>query len=88
MVVAPEDGVHYEDVVASMDMVVGEGFADMSLSDGSTLLRSRDQFSMPINQPGKVLLKSVPLKFVAKKVSGTAPSRSTSRSRSFRSSTS
>src|SRR5450432_2204042 len=25
MVVAPEDGVHYEDVVASMDMVVGEG---------------------------------------------------------------
>jgi biopolymer transport protein ExbD len=37
LVVAPEDGVHYEDVVASMDMVVGEGFADMSLSDGSTL---------------------------------------------------
>lgn len=37
MVVAPEDGVHYEDVVASMDMVVGEGFPDMSLSDGSTL---------------------------------------------------
>jgi biopolymer transport protein ExbD len=37
LVVAPEDGVHYEDVVASMDMVVGEGFSDMSLSDGSTL---------------------------------------------------
>ena len=37
MVVAPEDGVHYEDVVASMDMVVGEGFPEMSLSDGSTL---------------------------------------------------
>jgi biopolymer transport protein ExbD len=37
LVVAPEDGVHYEDVVASMDMVVGEGFPDMSLSDGSTL---------------------------------------------------
>lgn len=37
MVVAPEDGVQYKDVVASMDMVVGEGFPDMSLSDGSTL---------------------------------------------------
>ena len=37
LVVAPEDGVKYEDVVASMDMVVGEGFPDMSLSDGSTL---------------------------------------------------
>lgn len=37
LVVAPDDGVHYEDVVASMDIVVGEGFPDMSLSDGSTL---------------------------------------------------
>jgi biopolymer transport protein ExbD len=37
LVVAPEDGVHYEDVVSAMDMVVGEGFPDMSLSDGSTL---------------------------------------------------
>jgi biopolymer transport protein ExbD len=37
LTVAPEDGVRYEDVVASMDMVVGEGFPDMSLSDGSTL---------------------------------------------------
>ncbi len=37
LVVAPEDGVRYEDVVASMDMVVGEGFPEMSLSDGSTL---------------------------------------------------
>jgi biopolymer transport protein ExbD len=37
LVVAPEDGVRYDDVVASMDMVVGEGFPDMSLSDGSTL---------------------------------------------------
>jgi biopolymer transport protein ExbD len=37
LVVAPEDGVRYEDVIASMDMVVGEGFPDMSLSDGSTL---------------------------------------------------
>ena len=37
LVVAPEDGVTYENVVAAMDMVVGEGFPDMSLSDGSTL---------------------------------------------------
>jgi biopolymer transport protein ExbD len=37
LVVAPEDGVKYSDVVASMDMVMGEGFPDMSLSDGSTL---------------------------------------------------
>ncbi|MDH5673390.1 MAG: biopolymer transporter ExbD [Myxococcales bacterium] len=37
MTVAPEDGVVYENVVAAMDMVVGEGFPDMSLSDGSTL---------------------------------------------------
>jgi biopolymer transport protein ExbD len=37
LVVAPEDGVMYEFVVAAMDMVVGEGFPDMSLSDGGTL---------------------------------------------------
>jgi len=37
LVVAPEDGVAYADVVDAMDTVVGEGFPDMSLSDGSTL---------------------------------------------------
>jgi biopolymer transport protein ExbD len=37
LVVAPEDGVIYADVVEAMDTVVGEGFPDMSLSDGSTL---------------------------------------------------
>jgi biopolymer transport protein ExbD len=37
LVVAPEDGVFYEDVVAAMDTVVGEGFPEMSLSDGATL---------------------------------------------------
>lgn len=37
LVVAPEDGVQYQDVVAAMDTVVGEGFPEMSLSDGSTL---------------------------------------------------
>jgi biopolymer transport protein ExbD len=35
--VAPEDGVHYEDVVKAMDTVVGEGYAAMSLSDGAGL---------------------------------------------------
>ena len=37
LVVAPEDGVQYADVVTAMDTVVGEGFPEMSLSDGSTL---------------------------------------------------
>jgi len=37
LTVAPEDGVFYEDVVAAMDTVVGEGFPEMSLSDGATL---------------------------------------------------
>jgi len=37
MTVAPEDGVFYEDVVSAMDTVVGEGFPEMSLSDGATL---------------------------------------------------
>src|ERR1051325_9131105 len=33
--VAPEDGVHYEDVVKAMDTVVGEGYQSMSLSDSA-----------------------------------------------------
>ena len=33
--VAPEDGVHYEDVVMAMDTVVGEGYEAMSLSDAA-----------------------------------------------------
>lgn len=37
LIVAPEDGVLYSDVVAAMDVVVGEGFDDMSLSDGAHL---------------------------------------------------
>ncbi len=37
IIVAPEDGVRYEDVVSAMDLVVGEGFHDMSLSDGAAL---------------------------------------------------
>jgi biopolymer transport protein ExbD len=37
LVVAPEDGVVYQDVIAAMDTVVGEGFPEMSLSDGAAL---------------------------------------------------
>ena len=38
IIVAPEDGVRYQEVVRAMDLVVGEGFPEMSLSDGATLL--------------------------------------------------
>ncbi len=38
IIVAPEDGVRYENVVQAMDLVVGEGFPEMSLSDGASLL--------------------------------------------------
>ena len=37
LIVAPEDGVLYHDVVAAMDIVVGEGYEEMSLSDGAHL---------------------------------------------------
>jgi len=37
IIVAPEDGVVYRDVIAAMDVVLGEGFPDMSLSDGASL---------------------------------------------------
>ena len=35
LIVAPQDGVMYADVVEVMDIVVGEGFPDMSLSDSA-----------------------------------------------------
>jgi biopolymer transport protein ExbD len=38
IIVAPEDGVHYEDVVQAMDIAVGEEFPDVSLSDGASML--------------------------------------------------
>ena len=38
IIVAPEDGVVYKDIIQAMDIVVGEGFADMSLQDGSSLM--------------------------------------------------
>jgi biopolymer transport protein ExbD len=37
LIVAPEDGVLYQHVVAAMDIVLGEGFEEMSLSDGAQL---------------------------------------------------
>src|SRR5262245_44370987 len=37
IIVASEDGVQYKDVVEAMDIVVGEGYRDMTLSDGAAL---------------------------------------------------
>ena len=37
LIVAPEDGVEYEDVISAMDLVVGAGYQNMSLSDGAHL---------------------------------------------------
>lgn len=37
IIVAPEDGVHYADVITGMDLAMGEGFDDVSLSDGAAL---------------------------------------------------
>jgi len=38
IIVAPEDGVRYEDIIHAMDIAVGEGFQDLTLSDGASLL--------------------------------------------------
>jgi biopolymer transport protein ExbD len=38
IIVAPEDGVRYQDIVQAMDIAVGEGFQDLTLSDGASLL--------------------------------------------------
>lgn len=35
--VAPEDGVLYKNIVAAMDVVLQEGFPELSVSDGSSL---------------------------------------------------
>jgi len=37
LIVAPEDGVIYVDIIEAMDMVRGEGFTEVTLSDGSML---------------------------------------------------
>lgn len=37
LIVAPEDGVIYEDVIAAMDLAIGEGYTEVSLSDGAAL---------------------------------------------------
>lgn len=38
IIVAPEDGVRYEDIIHAMDLAVGEGFTAISLNDGASLL--------------------------------------------------
>lgn len=35
LAVAPDDGVPYEDVVATLDVAVGEGFGDLSVGDSA-----------------------------------------------------
>ena len=37
LIVAPEDGVSFEDVIAAMDLAIGEGYTEVSLSDGAAL---------------------------------------------------
>jgi biopolymer transport protein ExbD len=37
VIVAPEDGVEYKDVIAAMDIVRGVGYDEVSLSDGAAL---------------------------------------------------
>ena len=37
LVVAPDDGVRYEDVINAMDIAVGEKYPDVSLSEGAGL---------------------------------------------------
>jgi biopolymer transport protein ExbD len=37
IVVAPEDGISYEDVIHTMDAVTGAGFTQMSLADGALM---------------------------------------------------
>ena len=37
IIVAPDDGIAFETVVATMDLAVGQGFTNMSLGDSSSL---------------------------------------------------
>jgi len=37
IIVSPEDGVHYQDVIASMDTALGVGFDEVSIGDGTAL---------------------------------------------------
>ncbi|MBW2191871.1 MAG: biopolymer transporter ExbD [Deltaproteobacteria bacterium] len=38
LIVAPEDGVRYEDVVRAMDVALAAGFANLSIADGAAFL--------------------------------------------------
>jgi biopolymer transport protein ExbD len=37
IIVAPEDGVQYQHVIAGMDIAIGAGYSEVSLSDGAAL---------------------------------------------------
>ena len=38
MIVAPEDGVRYEDVIRAMDVAAAAGFTNLSMADGAAFL--------------------------------------------------
>jgi biopolymer transport protein ExbD len=38
MIVAPEDGVRYEDVIRAMDVASAAGFVNLSMADGAAFL--------------------------------------------------
>ena len=38
LIVAPEDGVRYEDVIVAMDIASAAGFVNLSMADGATFL--------------------------------------------------
>jgi len=37
IIVAPEDGIEYANIVSVMDAVIGKGFVDMTMQDGAAL---------------------------------------------------
>lgn len=38
LIVAPEDGVRYQDVIVAMDVATAAGFVNLSMADGATFL--------------------------------------------------
>jgi biopolymer transport protein ExbD len=38
LIVAPEDGVRYEDVIVAMDIATAAGFSNLSMADGAAFL--------------------------------------------------
>jgi biopolymer transport protein ExbD len=38
LIVAPEDGVRYEEVIIAMDVAAAAGFTNLSMADGAAFL--------------------------------------------------